>query len=99
MTPAQATALLGIPDGELTADAVRGAFNRRVKEVHPDGGDPSVYGAAASEILSLKQARTLLLEQVENQNNACALCCGTGKVRGRIGTQGCSACEGTGERK
>lgn len=97
MTPAQAIALLGLPDGPLTADAVRSAFAKRVKCVHPDSAAETATVIVA--VSTLKTARDVLLQEITNQNNACALCCGTGKVRGRIGMQGCSACEGTGERK
>lgn len=95
MTPIQAIALLGLPDGPLTADAVRSAFVNQVKETHPD----TLNGAGKPDLARLKMARDMLMNEIATQNNACALCCGTGKVRGRIGMQGCSACEGTGERK
>jgi len=89
----KALALLRHPDGEITLATIRAAYTKRCREVHPDTGDGSV------PIQDLRAAFNLLSADVATQNNACALCCGTGKVRGKIGMQACSACEGTGERK
>lgn len=95
MTPAKAMTLLGLPSNDLSEQAVKAAFARRVKEVHPDIASAPSFCTSVSD---LKEARDLLLDGMTLQNSACTLCRGDGKVRGIMGWHKCSACNGTGDR-
>lgn len=83
-----------IPLVELTAAEVQAAFRERVKLTHPDTATE-----LSGSISDLKEARATLLHIIEKQNNTCAACRGTGKVRtSAAGFTQCPACRGKGEK-
>lgn len=90
MTREEALNLLKIDERYPAAQRVKQAFRARCKEIHPDAG-----AAPGADISEVRTACDFLLK---NKDFACALCNGSGRVRARMGTQTCSACNGTGEK-
>lgn len=100
MTPDQAAAALGLlPEEVNSLRSVKAAFARCVMAAHPDGKvSAEAWGVVVPghTITAFKQARDVLIGRIANQNNACALCRGVGRVRAGMGWRRCAACEGSG---
>lgn len=95
-----ALSVLGLTwdEGEDRA-AVKAAWARYAKEAHPDTNTNELStDESAAQISKLTEARETLLAHIGGTENACKLCKGTGKVRGRLGAQDCGACRGTGDK-
>ena len=89
---------LGLLNGEvLDAAKVKAAWARCVKAVHPDTTKQYDLEPAIA-VAKLTEARDFLIARINGEKIACKLCQGSGSVRGRLGTQTCTACKGTGDR-
>lgn len=98
MNRSEAMALLGLVTPEdVSIRSIRAAWARKVRVSHPDTAE-DVRAEAAANIKKYGVARDLLLAVIADQNRTCALCKGSGKVRGRVGAVDCHGCSGTGEK-
>ena len=94
MTRDEAAQILELLTGERRdAAAIRRAWAAAIKANHPDTGTMHVNCFRFS-IEKLTKARDFLLQGAEEQNNACKVCGGRGKVRGRWGEHTCHVCKG-----
>lgn len=93
----EAMAVLGLDKAAcaLTPEIVTRAFRIAVVACHPDTAEA---GKACHDMTKLLAAKKALLNDSEQQNNACAQCRGVGTVRYKLGVRPCGACKGTGDK-
>lgn len=92
MTPSDAMRLLGFTAMPLSPVAVKVAFAKRVKEVHPD---TRMHPTDRTPIFRLQEARDMLLRSIAALTRSCRLCGGSG----RVALEKCGGCRGSGERR
>ena len=92
MTPAEAFALLGLPE-DAAPDAVRSAYRLAAKAAHPDaGGSPEAFGRLTEALAVALAAATA--------ERVCRACSGMGSFEASKGFYRvrlrCAECAGTG---
>ena len=97
MTHAEALKLLELVELNPSMATIKAAWARKVHMSHPDKGGAAVN--APRDISKLTEARNILLDALSEHRWTCKTCRGSGMQRGRIGSQSCVACSGTGESK
>lgn len=94
MALAEANQLLGGP--HATEAAIKAAYAKMVRAIHPDTLDPLSGLPAGVTIGQLQTARDVLLAGLnQGQEITCKLCGGSGRVAGSFGTP-CAVCKGKG---
>ena len=89
MTPERANEILCNP--AMRRDAIKRAAAHRMLQCHPD----TAVEESDLTMREVREARECLLSLIDDQENACVLCGGSGL----IGPAKCLQCKGSGKRK
>lgn len=93
MSIAEANLILGGPHS--SEEAIRSAYAKALREVHPDTAKDEISSAGA-QIGRIKLARDILLDGLNQvQETPCKMCGGSGRVGVGFGVP-CTACHGKG---
>lgn len=88
----------------LTPEIVVTAFRNRWKHYHPDAvreanADSRATDEADEIMARLPEAKKVLLARLQDEDSACKLCQGRGRLPSGMGWRTCVACKGAGVRQ